>query len=173
MYILNKLDLFKPEEREEGIKSFRTFIEGKFTGEKQIKLDEDNQIGIIGNKLNDEVTKLDSFKDYLKYCISHSTDDDNTISNFYEYVSDIMDEEFQIKKNKKSKDEDDDEEEDEEEEEEDENNKKKPSYMNDVEFNNYLELEKLASRKKNIIKHLTKKEYFKLSKKFDENKKSR
>ena len=165
LFILNKLDLLKPQEREEGKKSFRTYIETKFANEKekQIKLDDENQIGLIGSKLSDEVVKLDSFKNYLKYYISY-IDNDNTISNFYEYLSDIMDEEFKIRKNK----EEDDEEEEEEEEEED--NKKNPSYMNDEEFKNYKELEKLASKKKNIINYLTKREYYKLSKKFDQNK---
>ena len=61
IFILNKIDKFK-DKKEEGKKCFRNFIKNNF----RINLNDDNQPCIIGSKLNDEIIKLELFKDYVK-----------------------------------------------------------------------------------------------------------
>jgi hypothetical protein len=72
MFILNKIDHYNSSEKiKKGINNFRAFYED-YSSKKNIdiKFDDENQIGLIGNKLNDELTKLDSFKEYIKYYIN-------------------------------------------------------------------------------------------------------
>ena len=170
IFILNKIDHYKSlEKTKKGIENFRVFYQDYISKKKiELKLDEENQVGLIGNKLNDENSKLNSFEEYLKYYILYTKDNsgykDKKISNFYEHMLGIMKKEFKIK-NIIDDDEEDNEEEEEEEEEE-ENDIKKPFNMKEKDFNNYLELKSISKFNDNIIEFLNKKEYCKLKKIF-------
>ena len=171
IFILNKIDHYKtPEKMNKGIENFRAFYQDYISKKKiELKLDDENQVGLIGNKLNDENSKLNSFEDYLKYYILYTKENsitqDKKISNFYEYILKIMKEEFKIKKIIDESE--DDNEEEEEEEDEEEYDAKMPNFMKKEDFNNYLELKSISKFNDNIIEFLNKKEYCKLKKIFE------
>ena len=126
IFILNKIDKFK-DKKEEGKKCFRNFIKNNF----RINLNDDNQPCIIGSKLNDEIIKLELFKDYVKFIIFNS-DKKCKINNFYNNISKIMNQDF--KANIKIKNEESDE--DTEKEEEEEEKEEVPSFMKKEEYQN-------------------------------------
>ena len=99
IFILNKLDMFNPKEREIGNQRFREYIKNEFRGykDKLINLDDDNEIGIIGKKLNEEISKNDSFEEYLNYYNSNSKEFEGHSNNFYEYIAKMMNKDFNLK----------------------------------------------------------------------------
>ena len=167
IFILNKLDHFAPEKRKEGIESFREYYK-KYAKEIDLNLDDENQIGLIANKLTDGLAKLDSFKEYLKYYILYTKDKSytNKITSFYDYMTEIMSKELKFK----NKDDEEDKEEEEEEEEDEEDNEKRPDYMEKDDYDDYKELKNIADKNNdNIISFLSKKDYCKLKKIFENN----
>ena len=165
IFILNKMDKF--EDKEEGKKYFRDFIKKNF----QINLNDDNQPCIIGSKLNDGIIKLESFEDYLNFIIFNS-DENYKISNFYNYIAEIMNQDFKTNikiKNEEESNEDSENEEDEEEEEEEEKDEV-PSFMKKEEYQKYILSKNNAKQKSYILNFLKPKQYHNLSKIFDKNK---
>ena len=161
IFILNKIDKFK-DEKEEGKKNFRDFISKNF----EINLNDNNQPCIIGSKLNNEILKLESFRDYINYYILNS-DENNRINNFYNYISEIMNKDFEINikiKNKESDEENEEEEENEDEEKKEED--KIPSFMEKEEFENFKQLKNIANKKSYILNFMKVKQYYNLSKIF-------
>ena len=179
IFVLNKIDLV--ENKEEINQEFKDYIEKEFTEKKYIKLDEENEIPLTGKKLNDEISKYDSFGDYIKYYNSNSKDQEDHSKFFYRYITNIMKKEFKMKENDFYSDEESEHEEDEEneEDEEDEGNNdnidkiKKPSNMDEKVFKKFVELKGLVESNNEFKSFLKPKEYDKLSKLFEENKNKR
>ena len=53
--------------KEKKNEEFKEYIEGPFKDDKFIKLNDENEITFMGKKLNEQISKNDSFKDYINY----------------------------------------------------------------------------------------------------------
>ena len=159
IFILNKIDKFQ-DKKEEGKTYFRDFIaKHKF----DINLNDNNQPCIMGRKLNDEIIKLKSFKDYVSFYIIYSNE--NCRIRFYNYISKIMNQDFKV--NIKNEENDEKEEEEEEEEKEEE---EAPSIMKKQDYENYIQLKKDAKQKSHFLDFLKAKQYYDLKEVFEKNK---
>ena len=97
IFILNKIDTLKPKEREEGNQNFIKYMEKEFKGDKFIKLNEENEIATMGLILNKEISKYDSFEQYLDYYNSIAKEIEDHSNSFYEYIVEIMNKDFKLK----------------------------------------------------------------------------
>ena len=166
IFILNKLDIRPPDERERLNEEFKSHIEKMFTGDKFIKLNNENEIPVIGKQLNEQISKNDSFKEYAEYYNSNAKEYEDHSNSFYEYIIELMNKEFnlKIKMEKESS------EEEESESNEEEEDNKRPSYMKKDDFEDYKQLKEKVEKNDEFISFLTKKEYCKLKKIFKKNK---
>lgn len=90
------MDILSPEEREEGLNNFNKYFENQFNDDKFIKLNEKNEIGLMGKKLNEEISKCDSFEKYLNYYNFVSKEYEHSKS-FYKYIVKVMNKDFKLK----------------------------------------------------------------------------
>jgi len=175
IFVLNKIDLVFPEQRDLVNKEFKEFIQKEFTNEKYIKLDDENEIPVMGKKLNDQISKYDSFEEYVKYYNFNSQEYEDHSKIFYKFIFEIMNKEFQLNINITKEEDIENEDEEEEEDEEDSDNGKeiiKPSFMKKIDFENYKEIKILVDKNREFNSFLNPKEYCKLKKLFIQNKKN-
>ena len=165
IFILNKIDKLN-DKIEEGKKCFRDFIKKSF----DINLNDNNQPCIMGSKLNDEIIKFESFKDYVSFYIIYSNE--NCRIRFYNYISKIMNQDFKVNIKIKNEENDEKEEEEEEEEKEEENEEEEeaPSFMKKQDYKNYIQLKNDAKQKSHILDFLKAKQYHDLKEMFEKNK---
>ena len=180
IFILNKMDKIPEEERERKKKNFANWIKGEFEdelkkkfanenlNEREIKLkldnykihlDNSNLIGIMGKKLNEESSKIDSFKDYLEFYISNSNTYKINSKIFSDYIEERMSEDFNINFDIES-------------EEEDEGKGKKLAKLSEKDLEIYNRFSELINKDSKFNKFLSEKEYIKYKKLFKKNKKN-
>lgn len=170
------MDKIPEEERETKKRNFGNWIKNEFETElKQnfskeniddnklqsnldnyiFHLDETNLIGLMGKKLNEEASKIDSFKDYLEFYISNSNIYEINSKIFSVYIEERMSEDFKINFDDES--------------EEDWERKNIKIEGKDLEF--YEKFSKIIENDSKFDEFLTKEEYIKYKKLFRENKK--
>ena len=170
IFILNKIDTIPQNGREKTNEEFKAHIENMFKDDKFIKLNDENEIPVMGKQLNEQISKNDSFKEYIDYYNSNSKEYEDHSNCFYEYIIELMNKEFglNLKIEKTSS-----EEESEHNEEEEENENERPSYMKKEDFIDYNELKEKVGKNDDFTNFLTKKDYCKLKKIFKKNKNSK
>ena len=171
IFILNKIDICPPNEREKKNEEFKEYIEGLFKDDKFIKLNDENEIPVMGKKLNEQISKNDSFKDYINYYNLISKEYEEHSNCFYEFIVKLMNKDFQLKL-KTKREEDSEEESESDEEKEEEKEIEIPEYMDEEEFKDYKELKEKVNINDEFKNFLTTKEYHKLQKIFKKNKKN-
>ena len=97
VFILNKLDQRPQNEREKINEEFKSHIENLFTNDKFIKLNDENEIPVMGKKLNEQISKNDSFLQYIDYYNSISKEYEEHSNSFYEYIVELMNKELNLK----------------------------------------------------------------------------
>ena len=150
-FLLNKIDL-SPEPD----KTNELFIEyiKNYLGKKKININllkNKNELPLEARKLNDEISKYDSFKCYLNFYCLYSSDD--TIPSFYEYICEKMNHDFEL---------------DIESNEEDEDVKEKELKSDEED---YQEIMESVKRNDNFVSFMSRAHYKKLKKLFNKNKK--
>ena len=166
IFILNKIDTVEKEDIERTNEDFKKYIEDNFNDKQIIRLDNDNELPLDGRKENDEISKLDSFENYLKFYIIHSKYFDEHTSYFYEYIIKIMNNDLGLKL-RESEDEEDEEEEN---EDEDKGKKLENSGHNKDTINKYKELANICKKNSQFTGFIKISEYLKLKKIFKEKK---
>ena len=167
IFILNKLDIRPQNEREKVNEEFKTYIENLYQGDKFIKLNDENEIPVMGKQLNEQVSKNDSFKEYIDYYNNNSKEYEDHSNCFYEYIIELMNKEFNLKLKTERES---SEEESESNEDEEEKENEIPSYMDEEDFEDYKKLKEKVNKNDEFKNFITTKEYCKLKKIFKKNK---
>ena len=173
IFILNKIDIFNSEEREKGNQTFIEYMEKEFKGDKFIKLNEENEIATMGLILNEEISKNDSFKQYLSYYNLLSKEIKDHSNSFYEYIVEMMNKDFKLKIKIEENESD-------EESSENDNDfnsiidKKKskekiPPFMDEEEYETYKSLRALVDKNIQFNSFLSKTDFHELHELFKEN----
>ena len=168
IFILNKIDQEPQNEREKKNEEFKSYIENLFTNDKFIKLNDENEIPVMGKKLNEQISKNDSFMEYIDYYNSISKEYEDHSNSFYEYIIELMNKELNLKLKTERENSEDESESNEEEEEEKKN--KKPSNMKKKDFEDYKLIKEKVDKNDEFNNFLSSKEYCKLKKIFDKKK---
>ena len=165
IFVLNKIDIRPQNEREKVNEEFKAHIENLYKGDKFIKLTDENEIPVMGKQLNEQVSKNDSFKEYIEYYNNTSKEYEYHSNCFYEYIVELMNKEFNLslKTERETS-----EEESESNEEEEEN--EIPSYMDEEDWEDYKQLKEKINKNDEFKNFITTKEYCKLKKIFNKNK---
>ena len=165
IFILNKMDKVEEKKREEKVKKFQDWIYENFREEIKIKLKEEtkeynnnllekqlnnydihlgeeNFIGMMGKKLNEESSKMDSFKEYLEYYISNSNVYEINSEDFSHYIEERKNNDFNIDFNNESI------------------NKKKPKKLEGKDLENYEKFIELFKKNTTFDGFLSKEEYY-------------
>ena len=178
IFILNKMDKVPENERERKKTDFAKWIKSEFELELKNRfskenlnsrklrekldnynfhLDENNLIGIMGKKLNEEASKIDSFKDYLEFYISNSNIYEINSKIFSVYIEERMTQDFKIDFDNES-------------DEDDKRKSKKSSKLNKKDLEIYTQFSNVISKDSKFNKFFTEKEYIKYKKLFKKNK---
>ena len=159
------MDKVEEKKREEKVKKFQDWIYENFREEIKIKLKEEtkeynnnllekqlnnydihlgeeNFIGMMGKKLNEESSKMDSFKEYLEYYISNSNVYEINSEDFSHYIEERKNNDFNIDFNNESI------------------IKKKPKKLEGKDLENYEKFIELFKKDTTFDGFLSKEEYY-------------
>ena len=159
-FILNKMDQIPKDTNETTVNTNFINYVTKFVGDRGINLNlniNENELPLIAKKLNDEKTRLHSFKNYLTFYCDNSQENDNT--SFYEYILEKMNKDFGL--NLETND----------VEEYEKSDEDKKSLNNDDE-NMYNDIKEIVGKNETFIRFMNKRHFNRLNKLFKKNKKN-